>query len=260
MHLDTIHTSMLSDLHSVGSESPKEEGIRQLRYPAHYSAIYPERRAPLLPWINPVPVLVEALKVVTELLGNEQMKDLRDTLETAAGGAFATMRHPHGGLHNWCWTVEDDALRCTMFCTHFDPLQHWSWVVACSMAQELVANVAGINTVGVLDLVVHEMYTHKGHLGDVIARMDDELDPFDYPDSEPLGKDTDIWVEETRHLLDKGPVIGFKSKWHRTTAAPLFHAFANNDSSIEDRIGVLAGCRSTDWRLACQLYLESTES
>jgi len=80
--------------------------------------------------------------------------------------------------------------------------------------------------------------------------------PLANPDTPP-----EIWQQDLNLFLEEGPIIGFREPFFRKVATPLWMAHeAFKRNSGEERytttLEILQQCRATDWRRACEEWVQ----
>lgn len=72
-----------------------------------------------------------------------------------------------------------------------------------------------------------------------------------------VSKPIDIWMQDLMMFMDEGPIIGFREPFFRKVVIPLHVAWLNwKDNDIDGGLQALKNCAATDWRLACEEWLE----
>lgn len=71
----------------------------------------------------------------------------------------------------------------------------------------------------------------------------------------------DTWIQDLRMFVEEGPVIGFRDRFFKKVAAPMWNAwFAWKDKDDPDRVQhalkEIENCEASDWRMACQEWLD----
>jgi len=69
------------------------------------------------------------------------------------------------------------------------------------------------------------------------------------------------WISDLMMFMDVGPVPGMRDPFFRKVVGPIWNAWfawkeADNPKRIDDALVQLSSCRATDWRLACEEWLE----
>ena len=69
------------------------------------------------------------------------------------------------------------------------------------------------------------------------------------------------WISDLMMFMDVGPIPGLKDSFFRKVVGPIYNAWfawkdADNPRRIDDALVQLSSCRATDWRLACEEWLE----
>lgn len=138
-----------------------------------------------------------------------------------------------------------------------------------SFLQEFMAAWIGC-PVGRYWQVSNNLHAYSNEVLDKVRHLstvgDDSTDPYRSGQVSPyplVSTDIVTWQQDLGILLEQGPITGFRDPFFRRVATPMWYAHAvSKDKTLdpEDRylkaLEIIEQCRATDWRLACQQWLQ----
>jgi hypothetical protein len=72
--------------------------------------------------------------------------------------------------------------------------------------------------------------------------------------------DVTTWLQDLDMFMQEGPVVGFRDKFFRKVATPIWVAWAAYKSTDPDRFKMaqdaISNCAATDWKKACSEWLD----
>ncbi len=149
-------------------------------------------------------------------------------------------------------------------------------VVHMSFLHEFVARASGLKF-GQYHQISNDLHMYTEHektvsCAPLAGNWDDNFDPYvtglvqSYPvmdpDCElPLADQTSQWFEDLELFMQHGNVVGLRDRFFRRVAAPvvLAHAYYTRHTGAdryEGALEILEQCLASDWRLACQEWIE----
>ena len=132
-----------------------------------------------------------------------------------------------------------------------------------SMLQEVMASWIGI-PVGRYWQVANNFHAYMNVWDKYAPIMDAKsYDPYDFGGVTPYpmvnGK-IETWFEDLEMFMTEGPIVGFRDKFFRKVATPIWVAWKAYKSSDPDKFQMafdaISNCEATDWRRACEEWLE----
>jgi hypothetical protein len=145
-----------------------------------------------------------------------------------------------------------------------------------SFLQEVVAALAGmpVGRYWQMSMNLHVYVEQHGELVRDLANQAPQPpsrpnDPYERGEvaHEPMfrhGTDAQVFLQDVASMVDGGLMIGFSDRWVRRVALPMLNAWkawkdkdlgeVNARAAAASRL--LADCCATDWRLACNQWLE----
>ena len=71
-----------------------------------------------------------------------------------------------------------------------------------------------------------------------------------------MSTDLDTWRADLCMFVKEGPVVGFKDRFFKKVASPIFTAYdLYKDSRAEEAVELLDRCSASDWALACRQWI-----
>lgn len=69
------------------------------------------------------------------------------------------------------------------------------------------------------------------------------------------------WIQDLMMFMDEGPVPGMRDSFFRKVVGPIWNAWftwkdSSNPRRVDDALVQLQSCKASDWRLACEEWLE----
>lgn len=142
-----------------------------------------------------------------------------------------------------------------------------------SMLQEFMAAYVGI-PVGRYWQISNNWHAYKEIFDKHYKGLDTDVKgAFDYPyldgrkHREPVvpfpmvNTTPEVWVEDLLMFMDEGPVIGFRDVFFKKVVGPIWNAWwewkdDETPKRVDRALEAVRSCRATDWRLACEEWLE----
>jgi len=140
-----------------------------------------------------------------------------------------------------------------------------------SMLQEFIASAVGV-PVGRYWQVSSNLHAYEKTLAGVHDLADLAADGYRTQYSNPykagvvepyeiMSVDYKTWQQDLSIFMKEGPIIGFREKFFRQVATPLWQAhkaFKTNTglAKYEVPMEILDQCRAADWRMACQEWIQ----
>lgn len=168
-----------------------------------------------------------------------------------------------------CFRVNRNALDMTVFNRSNDMVwgAYGANAVHMSMLQEVMAAWTG-TVVGSYWQVSNNFHLYEDHIKKYEALLSEieftEKDnPYRTGEVMPypmVNIDMDIWFQDLKMFVEEGPIIGFRDRFFRRVASPMYHAWSawknrEDPNNLDTALEIIENCHAEDWKKACKEWL-----